>query len=217
MPVEFILASLEEIMTNNIFQFGDTFWRQRRGCAMGTSSAVNYACLYVGLLKVRRLLPRYKQQLLFFRRFIDDGIGVWIDTPDDPTAWMSFFRCLNNWGSLKWTCDGHADNLIFLDLEISIARDRTIHYKSYSKPMNLYLYIPPGSAHPSNMMYGLIYGRLRAYRLQNMEDSDYINMATLLARPPLCTRLLPPHSHTRLPKSIGPTPRFQSQTTYHLH
>ena len=59
MPIDFILASLEEIMRNNIFQFGNTYWRQIRGCAMGTSSAVNYACLYVGLLEVRRLLPRY--------------------------------------------------------------------------------------------------------------------------------------------------------------
>jgi hypothetical protein len=46
MPVDFILASLTEIMENNIFQFGNTFWRQKRGWAMGTSSAVNYACLY---------------------------------------------------------------------------------------------------------------------------------------------------------------------------
>jgi hypothetical protein len=187
MPVAFILASLKEIMKNNIFQFGDTHWRQRRGCAMGTSSAVNYACLYVGLLEVRRLLPRYNQQLLFFRRFIDDGIGVWINIPGDPHAWTSFFRCLNNWGSLKWTCDGHVDKLIFLDLEISIARDRTIHYKSYQKPMNLYLYIPPGSAHPSNMIYGLVYGRLRAYRLQNTETADFVRMSILLARR-LCAR-----------------------------
>jgi hypothetical protein len=67
MPVDFILESLTEIMKNNIFQFGDTFWRQKRGCAMGTSAAVNYACLYVGLLEVRRLLPRYSKQLLFFK------------------------------------------------------------------------------------------------------------------------------------------------------
>jgi hypothetical protein len=28
MPVEFILASLEEIMKNNVYQIGDTYWRQ---------------------------------------------------------------------------------------------------------------------------------------------------------------------------------------------
>jgi hypothetical protein len=54
MPIEFLLAALAKIMWNNIFQFDDTFWKQKRGCVMGTSSAVNYACLYVGLLEVRR-------------------------------------------------------------------------------------------------------------------------------------------------------------------
>jgi hypothetical protein len=187
MPIDFILASLEEIMRNNIFQFGNTYWRQIRGCAMGTSSAVNYACLYVGLLEVRRLLPRYKNNLLFFKRFIDDGIGVWIDTPDEPLAWQSFLNCLNNWGTLKWTCDGHVDDLIFLDLRISITPLRQIHYKTYQKEQNLYLYIPPTSAHPKNMLFGLVYGRLRAYRLQNTSDADYIKMAVLLARR-LCAR-----------------------------
>jgi hypothetical protein len=187
MPVDFILESLTEIMKNNIFQFGDTFWRQKRGCAMGTSSAVNYACLYVGLLEVRRLLPRWKTQLLFYKRFIDDGIGVWLDTDDEPDAWDTFFYCLNHWGTLKWTCDGHTDDLVFLDLQISITSTRKIHFKSYQKPMNLYLYIPPGSAHPNNMLYSLIFGRLRAYRIQNTDTPDYVQMAILLARR-LCSR-----------------------------
>jgi hypothetical protein len=183
MPVDFIIESLTEIMKNNIFQFGDTYWRQKRGCAMGTSSAVNYACLYVGLLEVKRLLPRYSTQLLFFKRFIDDGIGVWLDTPDDPLAWKRFFRALNNWGTLKWTCDGHVTDLVFLDMNISITpTTRQIHFRSFQKPMNLYLYLPPGSAHPKNMLYSLVFGRLRAYRLRNTDTKDFIEMAKLLAR-----------------------------------
>jgi hypothetical protein len=34
MSVDFIIDSLSEVMKNNIFQFGDTTWRQLRGCAM---------------------------------------------------------------------------------------------------------------------------------------------------------------------------------------
>jgi hypothetical protein len=94
-PVEFIIDSLSEVMRNSIFQFGDTTWRQLRGCAMGTSTAVNYAYLYVGLLEIRHLLPRFREHLPFFRRFIDDGIGVWLDRPNRPNAWQSFLRCLN--------------------------------------------------------------------------------------------------------------------------
>ena len=51
-PTEFLLEALEIIMKENIFQFGDTHWLQKIGCAMGTSAAVNYAYLYVGLLEM---------------------------------------------------------------------------------------------------------------------------------------------------------------------
>jgi hypothetical protein len=48
--------------------------------------------------------------------------------------------------------------------------------------MNLYLYIPPASAHPGKMLRSLIFGRLRAYWLQNTHLRDFYAMAILLAR-----------------------------------
>jgi hypothetical protein len=45
MPVDFIIEALAEIMGSNNFQFGNTFWKQTGGCAMGTTAAVNYASL----------------------------------------------------------------------------------------------------------------------------------------------------------------------------
>jgi hypothetical protein len=153
MPIDFIINSLTEVMKNNIFQFGDTAWRQLRGCAMGTSTAVNYAYLYVGLLDIRRLLPHFKDHLPFFRHFIDDGFGICINLPNLPNAWTNFMRCLNNLGTLKWTCDGHTNSLVFLDLEISITRyNRLVHFATYQKPMNLYLYTPPALAHPDKVL-----------------------------------------------------------------
>jgi hypothetical protein len=44
-PKQLLLASLADIIWNNIFQFGDTYWQQIRGTAMGTSTVVNYAVL----------------------------------------------------------------------------------------------------------------------------------------------------------------------------
>jgi hypothetical protein len=59
-PVDFVIEALAEIMRSNIFQFGDTYWKQTWGCVMGTSAVVNYNNLYVGLLEVQRLLPCYE-------------------------------------------------------------------------------------------------------------------------------------------------------------
>jgi hypothetical protein len=76
-PIDFLIKALSKIMHNNILQFGNIAWHQTpQGCAMGKSAAVNYAYLYDGLLEVQCLLPQYQSSLLFFKRFIDNGIGI---------------------------------------------------------------------------------------------------------------------------------------------
>jgi hypothetical protein len=103
---------------------------------MSTSSGVNCQLdmpVYVGLLEVQLLLPRYKNNLLFLKQFIDNVIGVWTDTPGDSLEWTSFFCCLNNWGTLKWTYHGHINGLILLDLYILIMATHQIHFQMYKK------------------------------------------------------------------------------------
>jgi hypothetical protein len=62
-----------------------------------------------------------------------------------------------------------------------------IKTKTFQKGMNLYLYIPPLSAHPKNCFKGLIMGETLCYWNQNSNKEDYINIMTsfisrLLAR-----------------------------------
>jgi len=45
-PTELLLKLLRIIMTNNVFQFDNTFWLQVCGTSMGTSCACSYATLY---------------------------------------------------------------------------------------------------------------------------------------------------------------------------
>ena len=127
-------------------------------------------------------MPNFKGYLLFYRRYIDDGIGLWnCSLPDSQEKFNQFFRQLNDWGRLRWTCTGFVTSLVFMDLTISI-KNRHLHYKTYQKEHNLYLYIPPLSAHPREMLRGLIFGRLRAYCKHNTDLSDYYEMAYLLSQ-----------------------------------
>jgi hypothetical protein len=174
-PTTLFLKLLKLVMTCNVFQFGDTYWLQLDGTAMGTSCACMYATMYTALHERKTLLPKYAGHLYFLRRFIDDKIGIWIDT--DPDQWQNFKDDMNNFGALTWKVEELSKSVNFLDLTITIGEDRRIVTKTYEKSMNLYLYIPPASAHPPGVLKSIVYGNLRRYWLQNSLRSDFITTA----------------------------------------
>ena len=75
-------------MNRNLFQFNDTYWLQLDGTAMGTPPACLYATISYGVHERNKILRSYSNYLLFYRRFIDDIIGIW-DGPDNAT-WKNF-------------------------------------------------------------------------------------------------------------------------------
>ena len=78
---EALIEAMNIVFRNNLFKFGDTFWRQKSGTAMGTSPAPTYATIFYALHK-NEMLPRWSEQVVFYKRFIDDVLGVWLPDPD---------------------------------------------------------------------------------------------------------------------------------------
>jgi hypothetical protein len=77
---------------------------------------------------------------------------------------------LGSWGSLKWVLQEPSNKVQFLDLDITL-ENPTIRVETYQKPMNLYLYLPPLSAHLPSCFKGLIFGELRCYWSQNSPEN----------------------------------------------
>jgi hypothetical protein len=180
-PKDLFLSVLEIVMKNNIFQFDDMFWLQLHGTAMGTSTGCMYATLYYAYHERLTLLSTFSTKLLYFRRFVDDIIGIWWDARNE-TSWLSFQASLP-FGSLRWETTKLSNHAVFLDLKLTIDPiTRRITTKTYQKPMNLFLYIPPHSAHPSGVLKSIIYGNLRRYWIQNSNRRDYISTATSFAQ-----------------------------------
>jgi hypothetical protein len=169
-PSDLLLQILQIVMENNIFTFGNTTWLQLSGTAMGTPVACAYATRSYGQHENSYILPNFGAQLLYYRRFIDDVFGIWIPPETNPEGkWKEFKEALNNWGGLEWVTEKPTKATVFLDLNIKILQSK-IHTSTFQKSLNLYLYIPPKSAHPPSCLKGLISGELRRYWFQNSPE-----------------------------------------------
>jgi hypothetical protein len=166
-PINLFLETLTLVMENNIFSFSNTYWQQLTGTAMGTPVACSYATIAYGQHENTKILTTFKPFLLYYRRYIDDIFGIWLPPAACNTeAWEHFKIELNNWGSLKWVLESPSKQTVFLDLQLKL-NGTTINTNTYQKDLNLYLYLPPKSAHPPSCLKGLITGVLRRYWLQN--------------------------------------------------
>jgi len=193
-PVATILEALKLVMKHNIFHFGDTWWMQKIGTAMGTPCACIIATIYFAHYEKFTLLPKYNSHLQHYFRFIDDGFGIWTpptdpDSPIDPNSSFSkindsnnifeeFKKDLNKFGLLRWTVEELSNEIVYLDLIIKIDKGR-FTFKTYQKDLNLYLYIPPHSAHPPGVQKSLVFGCLLKYWKQNSNPDDFVQITKL--------------------------------------
>lgn len=96
-----VVEALSLIMRNNLFQFGDTFWLQTDGTAMGVSPSCSYVTIYYS--EHEQYLNAKYPEIIFYKQYIDDIFGIWSPTStDDDSRWHSFTQDLNLCGKLCW-------------------------------------------------------------------------------------------------------------------
>lgn len=179
-----ILAALHLVMTRNCFRFGDTYWLQKDGTAMGTPPAPSFATLYYGIFELE-LLQSFGSNLHYLRRYIDDQFGVWIHDPDpqvDCQRWQAFKSTQSSFCSLDWIFSPLSSTVNFLDLTIRL-EPYTISTSLYEKPLNLHLYIPWNSAHAPHIRKSVITsGIFRILRLVTHRHDQRLHLTKFFTR-----------------------------------
>ena len=135
---------------------------------------------------------------MFYKRFIDDVIGIWLTDPDpvkDQELWNAFCKDMDSWHDMKWDCNKPTTSVDFMDLTITIEKDRIVT-TLFEKDLNLYLYIPPFSSHPRGVFNGTISGQILRIRRLCTYKSDADSrikefFSRLLARGHLRENLIP--------------------------
>ena len=97
-PLKAVKAAMVLVMKNNIFEWGDLYFLQLLGTAMGTSAACMWATIYFTSHETNTLIPKHGHKLLYFRRFIDDIFGIWIG--NTTSDWAAFCNDVDNFGVL---------------------------------------------------------------------------------------------------------------------
>jgi len=143
---------------------------------MGTPASPLYSIITFGHHENQQIVTKYKSNLIFYKRSISDKFEVWL--PTNNSDWSSFKTLLDQFGTLQWNTEELMNSTTFLDLQLTIEGNLS-KTKTFQKPMNLYSYIPPISAHPLGRFKGLIMGELLRYWRQNSDPKDFIKITSL--------------------------------------
>jgi len=142
---------------------------------MGTSLACMYATIYFSYWEETCILKnKEKHGLVFYRRYIDDGYCIQLQTPGAHAGLLEAFNSFGEKGKrLEWTSTAPSMSVNFLDLDLTI-ENGYIKSRTFVKPMNLFLFIPSHSAHSPSVLKSLIHGQLRRFWQQNSDKNDYV-------------------------------------------
>jgi len=156
---------------NLVMQFGDKYFEQTSGVAMGVPHSPPLANLYGAYFEEESLPEDWS---LLYGRYLDDCIAiVEADSRDDALALVNkiqFFKCEIVWEATQ-------TDTAFLDLSISI-KDGNLTWKPYGKALNHYERIPWSSAHPKTVKRGTFLGEMTRMAVLSSSYETYVSAVT---------------------------------------
>ena len=145
---------------------------QEYGIAMGTPFAVTVANAFM-YLHEKDIVERYSSYLILYNRFINDILAIWngpkdtllefLDTLGSKTDRIKLTYCISD-GSISFL-----DLFLYRDISSNV-----LHFSTFQKPLNKYLYLPFESFHPSSNKKAFIKGELMRYA---RNSSSFVSFA----------------------------------------
>ena len=83
-PTDSVMQMIEVVLNNNNFCIAGKYYQQMDGIAIGSRLGKNFACSYMRVWD--EALLNYTVSPLFYKRFIDDGFGIWTGDLDGLKA-----------------------------------------------------------------------------------------------------------------------------------
>jgi hypothetical protein len=150
-------ACLQVGNRNLICKYGDKYYLQKKGLAMGVADSPDLANLHCWYDE-RRLRIQESPNVAFYARFIDDCLAIlYADSAEEALAWAErniVFEGLQ----IEWNVSDQYAH--FLDMTLYKDRDLSIQWMPYRKARNHMERIPWISAHPLDVRRGTFLGEM---------------------------------------------------------
>jgi len=181
--IAFVSDLLEWVLSNNFITFGDTYWLQIKGTAMGTPVAVTFANIYLSMLEYEMAALVRSQvnsqldlsNILMYKRFIDDIVALFTSL-EQAQLYATQFNLLRP-ANIKVGFTISTSKGVILDISLfkgpRFKESGHFDITLFQKECNKYLYIPPFSFHPAPIFRGFITSELQRFRLHCTSDSDF--------------------------------------------
>jgi hypothetical protein len=128
-----------------------------------------------GIYEQAMILWKYGKFFPFYKHYINNVLGIWYcaNFNLDHRMWRNFQADLDKFGKLRWEGSARSSTAIFLNLQLTL-KNGHVTYTLYENPLNLHMYLPPHSAHPSGVLRGLIFGMIYCLYCLN-SDTEVTN------------------------------------------
>ena len=157
---------LKFVLENNYFLFDNILYKQLFGTAMGTKMAPPYANLFLGKLEEEQITnnDNYKNNIKFYKRFLDDIFLIWKGTLFELNLFLEFINTIHP--TIKFTCQYSINEINFLDTTIYIDTIKnTFMSKLFTKPTDTGTLLHYTSHHPKHTFENIIYSQTLRYRM----------------------------------------------------
>lgn len=165
------ISSLAEVvMESNCFRFGNKFFHQIKGIAMGTACAPAFANVALGMLEcqVKDIVncTKRKDGLVLYLRYIDDILVVFKGSKTACETYLDSLSSKLKPYNVSWEISSTSQRTSFLDIEFFFeGRLGALGLQSrvFRKKLNKHQYIPWSSAHPITVKKAFVKAELTRF------------------------------------------------------
>ena len=176
------------ILKSNAFRFGNGYYRQITGAAMGTPMTPNYANLFMDNFE-QNLLRDYSQKTglspLVCFRFIGNIFCIWTSNKNSLDHFISFTqnysKSKNMKSKIKFEIHLSTNEVHFLDVTVCLNHGK-LRTTLFTKPTDSHFYLTTSSCHPSHIVKNIPKGQFIRLRRICSRKLEYLLNSEILCK-----------------------------------